>query len=73
MFDPNQFTLIFIDSDSVTNVTSLNRVNHRRVLLFIGNGNGLISFGKGKGEDYEGAFEQAFKKLRQNLVCINMD
>lgn len=73
VFDPNQFTLIFIDSDSVTNVTSLNRVNHRRVLLFIGNGNGLISFGKGKGEDYEGAFEQAFKKLRQNLVCINMD
>jgi len=64
IFDTTQFTLIFIDSDSVTNVTSLNRVNHRRVLIFIGNGNGLISFGKGKSEDYEGAFEQAFKKLR---------
>lgn len=57
IFNPNDFTLIFIDSDSVTNVTRLNRVNHRRVLLFIGNGNGLISFGKGKGEDYESAFE----------------
>lgn len=26
-FDPRQFTLVFLDSDSVTNVTSLNRVN----------------------------------------------
>ena len=73
IFDPSQFTLIFIDSDSVTNVTSLNRVNHRRVLIFCGNGNGLISYGKGKSEDYEGAFEQAFKKMRQNLVCINLE
>ena len=73
VFDPNEFTLIFIASDSVTNVTSLNRVNHRRVLLFCGNGDGLISFGKGKGEDYENAFDQAFKKLRQNLVCISLD
>lgn len=38
VFDSREFVLIFIDSDSVTNVTSLNRVNHRRVLIFIGNG-----------------------------------
>jgi hypothetical protein len=73
IFDPNEFTMIFLESDSVTNVTSLNRVNHRRVLLFIGNGNGVISYGKGKGEDYEQAFDEAFKKLKQNLVCINLD
>jgi small subunit ribosomal protein S5 len=65
--------LIFIDSDSVTNVTSLNRVNQRRVLLFIGNGSGLISYGKGKGEDYEQAFDNAFKLMRQNLVCLSLD
>ena len=70
IFDPSAFTLIFIDSDSVTNVTSLNRVNKRRVLIFIGNGEGLVSYGKGKSDDYEQAFDQAFKKLRQNLVCI---
>jgi small subunit ribosomal protein S5 len=64
VFDPNEFTLIFLDSDSVTNVTSLNRVNHRRVLIFVGNGNGLIGYGKGKGEDYESAFDNAFKKMR---------
>jgi ribosomal protein S5 len=73
VFNPSDFTMIFMDSDSVTNVTSLNRVNKRRVLLFIGNGQGLISFGKGKGEDYESAFDQAFKKLRNNLVCIDID
>ena len=56
--------MIFIDSDSVTNVTALNRVNARRVLLFIGNGNGIIGYGKGKGHDYEEAFEDAYKKLR---------
>ena len=53
IFDPSQFALIFIDSDSVTNVTSLNRTNARRVLIFVGNGKGIISYGKGKAEEYE--------------------
>ena len=48
-------------------------MNHRRVLLFIGNGNGIISYGKGKGHDYEGAFDNAFKKLRANLICIELN
>jgi len=43
------------------------------VLLFIGNGNGIISYAMGKGEDYEAAFETAFKKLRANLICIPLD
>jgi ribosomal protein S5 len=73
IFDPSEFTLIFIDSDSVTNVTALNRVNARRVLLFIGNGNGVISYALGKGDDYEAAFETCFKKLRTNLICIPLD
>ena len=53
IFDPSEFTLVFLASDSVTNVTSLNRVNARRVLIFVGNGNGLVSYGKGKAEEYE--------------------
>lgn len=73
IFDTRHFTLIFINSDSVTNVTKLNRINKRRVLLFIGNLDGVISFGKGKAEDYEGAFEKAFKRLRTNLVCVPLD
>jgi len=73
IFNPSDFTLIFIDSDSVTNVTTLNRINSRRVLVFIGNGNGIISYGKGKGEDYEQAFDSAFKHMRTNLVCLSHD
>ena len=57
IFNTRHFTLIFIDSDSVTCVTKLNRINHRRVLLFIGNSDGIISYGKGKAMDYENAFE----------------
>lgn len=64
LFDADEFTLIFMDSDSVTNVTSLNRVNQRRVLIFIGNGNGLVTYGKGKAEEYEQAFDNALKKAR---------
>lgn len=41
--------------------------------MFIGNGNGLISYGKGKGEDYEQAFDNAFKLMRQNLICLSLD
>lgn len=70
IFDPSDFTLIFIDSDSVTNVTTLNRINQRRVLIFAGNGAGICGYGKGKGEDYEQAFALAFKELRERLVCV---
>lgn len=72
-FNPSDFTLMFLDSDSVTNVTALNRTNARRILLFIGNGNGIISHAMGKGDDYENAFEKAYKKLRKNLICIPVD
>ena len=41
--------------------------------MFIGNGDGLISFGKGKGEDYESAFDNAYKSLRNNLVCLRIE
>ena len=71
MFNPRDFTLIFIDSDNIANVTKLNRVMRRRVLLFIGNGNGVIGYGKGKGDDYESAFDNAFKSLKQNLNGLN--
>ena len=52
IFDPRDFVLMFMDSDSVTNVTRLNRVNSRRVLIYIGNAKGLVSYGKGKSDDY---------------------
>ena len=73
VFDPRDFAMVFLASDSVTNVTSLNRVNSRRVLIFLGNGNGLVTYGKGKAEEYEQAFDNAMKKARQNMVCLDID
>lgn len=71
-FNPSEFTVIFIDSDTVTNVTKLNRTQHRRVLLFIGNSRGLISYAMGKALDYQQAYENAFKTLRKNLILLPM-
>lgn len=73
IFDPRDFSVVFLASDSVTNVTSLNRVNHRRVLIFIGNGNGLVSYGKGKASEYEQAFDDAFKDARARMLCLNLE
>jgi hypothetical protein len=72
-FDPSEFTLLFFETDSVCLVTKLNRVNHRRVLVFIGNSNGVISYAKGKGVDYQGAFQNAYVELKKNLIVIDYD
>lgn len=73
IFDPSKFGLLFMDSDSVTNVTSLNRTNQRRVLIFIGNYSGIVAYGKGKAEEYEAAFEDAFKDARRNLMALDVE
>eukprot|EP00349_Pseudokeronopsis_sp_Brazil_P000436 CAMPEP_0202964088 /NCGR_PEP_ID=MMETSP1396-20130829/8158_1 /ASSEMBLY_ACC=CAM_ASM_000872 /TAXON_ID= /ORGANISM="Pseudokeronopsis sp., Strain Brazil" /LENGTH=51 /DNA_ID=CAMNT_0049685907 /DNA_START=687 /DNA_END=842 /DNA_ORIENTATION=+ len=51
----------------------MNRTNQRRVFLFTGNYNGVIGYAMGKGDDYEKAFDNAFKELKQNLICLNLD
>ena len=73
IFNPEEFTMVFLASDSVTNVTSLNRTNQRRVLIFLGNGRGLVSYGKGKAQEYEQAFENAFKDARKNMLMLDIE
>jgi len=67
------FTLVFLEADSVTNVTRLGRVSHRRVLIFLGNGDGIIGYGKGKGVDYRSAFNDAIESANKNLIVIKRD
>ena len=50
---------MFLYAGMTTNVTKLNRVLKRRCLLFIGNGAGIIGYGKGKGPDYRTAYNRA--------------
>lgn len=73
IFNTADFTLLFMESDSTTLVTKLNRINHRRVLAFIGNAGGVISYGKGKGIDYQSAFQNCYIELKKNLICIDLD
>jgi ribosomal protein S5 len=57
----------------VTVTTKLNRVNHYRYLIFMGNSNGVISYGKGKGPDFEVALNNAILHAKKNLIAVPMD
>lgn len=72
-YDSRKFTMIFLDADMVCNVTTLNRIYHRRCLIFAGNKEGMISYGLGVGILYEDAYLNAFKELKKNLILIDWD
>jgi small subunit ribosomal protein S5 len=45
----DDFVIILLNVRSNTKVTTLNRINSYKTLLFMGNGNGIISYAKGSG------------------------
>jgi len=45
----DNFVIILLNVRSNTKITTLNRINSVKTLLFMGNGNGIISYAKGKG------------------------
>lgn len=65
--------MVFLQAGMICNMTRLNRVYQRRLLLYIGNKRGLIGYGVGKGPLYEDAFIKAYQELRKNLIVINID
>ena len=67
------FHIMFIDAGSTTNITKLSRVNHRHVLLYMGNCDGIISYGRGKGISYQMAYDDAVDQCKRNMICINLD
>ncbi|CAD8062498.1 unnamed protein product [Paramecium sonneborni] len=69
----DQFFTILIDRDTNTQVTTLQRINSFRQLIFIGNANGVIGFGKGKGKDFQTALTRARIDAKRNLVPISLD
>ena len=72
-FDPTKFNMIFLHADMICNITRLNRIYNRRVLIYIGNRNGLISYAVGRGPLYEDAWLNAYKEIRKNLISIDLD
>jgi ribosomal protein S5 len=72
-FKAEDFSTMFIDAGSSTNITKLARVNKRWVLLYMGDCNGIISYGRGVGYNYQKAFEDAVYQLKRNMICLNID
>ena len=56
-----------------TKVTTLNRINSFRTLVFMGNGNGIISHGKGKDLTMVGSLNKAITQCKKNLIAIPRD
>ncbi len=54
-------------------MTRLNRVYERRILLYMGNKQGMISYGIGRGPMYHDAYSQAYKELKKNMIVIHQD
>ena len=69
----SDFTMIFLDADFTTNITFQKRVQSRRVLIFMGNQNGVIGYGKGKGSDYQDAYNHSFRDAKNNLIALRLD
>jgi ribosomal protein S5 len=72
-FNHENFRILFLDASTTTNITKLARVSSRRVLLYMGNTDGVISYGKGKGSNYKLAYDNAVEELKKNIICINLD
>ena len=73
IFDKDEFVILTLGQDTTTLVTKLNRINHFRSLIFAGNGNGVIGYGKGKGNDFEESFKAAEVNLKKNLIVVPLD
>ncbi len=56
-----------------TKVTTLNRLNYYRTLVFMGNGNGVIAYGKGRSDTPEASLQKAIDHCKMNLIAIPMD
>jgi len=56
-----------------TKVTTLNRINFFRTLVFMGNGNGVISYGRARSLTPEGSMTKAITQCKKNIIAIPLD
>lgn len=65
--------IILLNVRSNTKVTTLNRINSTKTLLFMGNGNGVISHAKGEGSNPSQSLDRALYLLKKNIIAIPRD
>lgn len=64
---------MLLDVRSNTKVTTLNRINSFKTLIFMGNGNGIISYAKGRGLTPSESLERTIYLCRKNVIAIPRD
>jgi small subunit ribosomal protein S5 len=69
----DDFIMLLIHRNISTKVTTLNRINYFRTVLFMGNGNGLISYGKSRALTPEDSMTQAIMECKKNIIAIPLD
>lgn len=62
-----------LDTRLVSNITFFGRVSGFTSLVYMGNFNGVIGFGKARASDSSESFDRAVEKCKQNLVAIDLD
>jgi small subunit ribosomal protein S5 len=73
LFEKDEFTMLVLDQGVTTLITTLNRINHFRALVYMGNGQGVIGYGYGKGNDMQIAMDNAIRDCKKNLIVIPLD
>jgi len=69
----DEFLMIILKRGMTTKTTTLTRINSFRYLVFMGNCNGVIGYGKGKGANFELAYHDAIVNCKKNLIAIPLD
>jgi len=73
LFLSDEFMIVLLDQGVTTLTTTLRRINSFRYLIFMGNANGVIGYGKGKGHDFEEAMDNALMHCKKNLITVPLD
>ena len=68
-----EFRIMLMDQRVTSNTTSLRRINSFKALVYAGNCNGVIGYGKGRALNFKRAIQRAVGDCKQNLVAINLD
>lgn len=68
-----EFFIMVMDTNMVTNTVTLGRVSNFVSLVYTGNFNGIIGYGRGRGKDAEISLLKAIDNCKQNLIAIDLD
>jgi small subunit ribosomal protein S5 len=69
----DNFMMLLLNRGISTKITTLNRLNFFTTLVFMGNGNGVISYGKGRSSTPEGSLTRAITQCKKNIIAIPID